>query len=127
MNNIYINPNDSLFQQYQQFLQQQQNVDHYSKLENELKTLSDKEVSELASYKPYNETNGVLTMVVQAELLKLIRSELNRNPEVINNVISAVRDFKALKNKEKSDFEDYIKNYSHLTYADYTKLKNEKG
>ena len=122
MNNFYITPNDSLFNQYQEFLKQQPQ-DVYQNLENELKTLNDKEVSELASYKPYNEANNALALVVQGELLKLIRSELNRNPEVINNVISAVKQFKALKEQERDDFQDYIKNFSDLTYKQYKELK----
>lgn len=125
MNNIYINPDDTLFQKYKEFLNNQQ-VDHYANLEKELQSLSDSDVSELYNFKPYNEANNALAIFVQGELLKLVRSEINRNPEVINNVISAIKEFKSIKQKEQDDFQDYIKNFSDLTYKEYKELKNEK-
>lgn len=125
-NNIFLSsPDDTLFQKYQQFMQQQQ-VDHYANLEKELQSLSDSDVSELANFKPYNEANNALAMLVQGELLKLVRSEINKKPEVINNVISSIKEFKSIKQKEQDDFQDYIKNFSDLTYKEYKELKNEK-
>lgn len=127
-NNIFLSSpeNASIFQQYQQFMQQQQQVDHYAQLEKELQTMSDADVAGLSNFKPYNEANNVLAILVQGELLKLVRSEINKKPEVINNVISAIKEFKSLKQKEQDDFQDYIKNFSDLTYKEYKELKNEK-
>ena len=127
-NNIFLSSpeNASIFQQYQQFMQQQQQVDHYAQLEKELQTMSDADVAGLSNFKPYNEANNALAILVQGELLKLVRSEINKKPEVINNVISAIKEFKSIKQKEQDDFQDYIKNFSDLTYKEYKELKNEK-
>ena len=124
-NNIFLSgqENASIFQQYQQFMQQQQQVDHYAQLEKELQTMSDADVAGLSNFKPYNEANNALAILVQGELLKLVRSEINKKPELINNVISAIKEFKSLKQKEQDDFQDYIKNYSDLTYKEYKELK----
>lgn len=126
-NNIFLSSpeNASMFQQYQQFMQQQQ-VDTYAQLEKELQSMSDSDVAGLSSFKPYNEANNALAILVQGELLKLVRSEINKKPEVINNVISAIKEFKSIKQKEQDDFQDYIKNFSDLTYKEYKELKNEK-
>lgn len=126
-NNIFLSSpeNASMFQQYQQFIQQQQ-VDHYENLEKELQSMSDADVARLSNFKPYNEANNALAILVQGELLKLVRSEINKKPEVINNVISAIKEFKSIKQKEQDDFQDYINNFSDLTYKEYKELKNEK-
>lgn len=127
-NNIFLSSpeNASMFQQYQQFMQQHQQVDTYAQLEKELQSMSDADVAGLSSFKPYNEANNALAILVQGELLKLVRSEINKKPEVINNVISAIKEFKSIKQKEQDDFQDYIKNFSDLTYKEYKELKNEK-
>ena len=124
-NNIFLSSpeNASIFQQYQQFMQQQQQVDTYAQLEKELQSMSDADVAGLSNFKPYNEANNALAILVQGELLKLVRSEINKKPELINNVISAIKHFKSLKQKEQDDFQDYIKNYSDLTYKEYKELK----
>lgn len=122
--NFFINPNDQSI--YQQYLQMQNNVDYYGKLEQELQSLTDNDINGLSVFRPYIEANNALSMLVQAELLNLVRTKINSNPDVINNVINAVRSYKQEKSKEQSDFQDYIKNYSDLSYKEYLQLKNDK-
>ena len=122
MNNFFINPNEhSLYQQYLQL-----NVDHYSKLEQELQSLTDIELNELLKFKPYLDANNTLNMLVQQELLNLVRAKINSNPDVINNCINTIKQFKQEKSKETLEFQDYIKNYSELSYKEYLELKNGK-
>ena len=105
-------------------------IDHYSRLEQELQVLSDEDVQDLMKYEPYLKANETLHMVVQGELLKLVRNHINQYPQVIEDVKSSIKDFK--KNKEKTqknfinEFSDYLKNFSDMSYQDYLKLKNEK-
>lgn len=105
-------------------------VDHYSRLEQELQALSDDDVQELMKFEPYLKKNEALHMIVQGELLKLVRNQINQYPQAIEDVISSIKTFK--QNKEKTqkalinDFSEYLKNFSDMSYNDYLKLKNEK-
>lgn len=118
MNNFYINQDQSLFQQYQNLT-----TDFYALLQKEMETLTETEIAELAKFKPYIEANTKLGTLVQAELLNLVKRQINANPEVIKNVIESVKQYKKERDKEMNDFQDYIKNYSDITYKEYKELK----
>lgn len=118
MNNFYINQDQSLFQQYQNLT-----TDFYALLQKEMETLTETEIAELAKFKPYIEANTKLGTLVQTELLNLVRRQINANPEVIKNVIESVKQYKKERDKEMNDFQDYIKNYSDITYKEYKELK----
>lgn len=117
MNNFYIGEN-SLYSKLEQY-----GVDHYSNLERALQSLSESEVEELGNFQPYIEANGRLGMVIQAELLSLVKGKINGNPEVIQGVIRSIEEFKRCKSRERDEFEDYIKNYSDLSWKEYKELK----
>ena len=119
MNNIYINQ-DSLFNQYQNLT-----TDFYSLLQKEMESLNEVEIQELSKYQPYIEANNKLSVLVQSELLNLVKRQLNNNPEVIKSVIDSIKEYKKERTKEISDFQDYIKNFSDMTYKDYKQLKYE--
>lgn len=119
MNNIYINPEQSIFQQYQNLT-----TDFYALLQKEMETLTETEIAELSKFKPYIEANNKLGILVQAELLNLVKRQINANPEVIKNVIDSVKAYKKERDKEMNDFQDYIKNFSDITYKEYKQLKN---
>lgn len=120
MNNIYINPEQSIFQQYQNLT-----TDFYALLQKEMEGLSEVEIAELSKFKPYIEANNKLGILVQAELLNLVKRQINANPEVIKNVIESVKAYKKERDKEMNDFQDYIKNFSDITYKEYIQLKYE--
>lgn len=120
MNNIYINPEQSIFQHYQNLT-----TDFYALLQKELQTLTENETNELANFKPYIEANAKLSMLVQSELLNLVKRQINSNPDIVNGVIESVKMFKNEKSKEMNDFQDYIKNFSDITYKEYKQLKYE--
>ena len=118
MNNFYINQDQSLFQQYQNLT-----TDFYALLQKEMEGLSEVEIAELSKFQPYVEANNKLGILVQAELLNLVKRQINAQPEVIKNVIESVKQYKKERNKEMNDFQDYIKNYSDITYKEYKELK----
>lgn len=118
MNNFYINQDQSLFQQYQNLT-----TDFYALLQKEMEGLNEIEINELSKFQPYVEANTKLGVLVQSELLNLVKRQINANPEVIKNVIESVKQYKKERDKEMNDFQDYIKNYSDITYKEYKELK----
>lgn len=121
MNNFYINQdNQSL---YSQFVNS--TTDYYALLQKEIESLNEIERNEITSYTPYIQSNNQLNNLVQLELINLIKRQLNNNPDVIKSVIESIKSFKNEKNKELNDFQDYIKNFSDITYSEYKKLKYE--
>lgn len=120
MNNFYINQDQSLFQQYQNLT-----TDFYAILQKEMESLSEVEIAELSKFKPYVEANNKLGILVQSELLNLVKRQINAQPEVIKGVIESVKEYKKERDKEMNDFQDYIKNYSDITYKEYKELKYE--
>lgn len=118
--NYFLSPTNSLYSL-------QPNNDHYSRLEKELESLTNEEITQLLNYKPYNEANSTLQLIISAETIKLIRGQLNAYPDVINRCIDSIKDFKSQKDKRQKelleDFQDYLTNYSDLTYNEYKQLK----
>ena len=121
MNNFYINQDGQSL--YSQFLNA--TTDYYSLLQREMEALTPAELSELNSYSPYIQANKQLSDFLQLELINLVRRQLNSKPEIIKNVIESIKSYKNEKQQELSDFNDYIKNFSDLTYNEYKKLKDE--
>lgn len=117
-NNIF--DNQSIYRQYIN-----QNIDHYSKIESELSSLSDDDIKELIQFEPYVIANNQLSLIIQAEMLKMVRLQVNQHYEEIDNVVKSIQAYKKNKDKGNREFQDYIKNYSHLSYQEYIKMKHE--
>lgn len=139
MNNFFVNQ-DPLLQQtpvqqmnpliYQQ-IQELGIKDNIDELDKMLKTLSPAVLSKLTSDEKFNKLNEEFQSTVQQELLSLVRGRLNTNPLVVENInkqIKIIEDIKRSVESEKeaslNEMNDYMKNYSHLTFDDYKRLKN---
>ena len=81
----------------------------------------------------YNRINAELQYLIQEEMLKNVKWKINTNPEAISR-IDKMRDIINAAKKEKADennrnmmeLNDYIKNFSDLTFDEYKKLKYNK-
>ena len=127
MNNFFVNQDPLLGQTpvqqmnpilYQQ-LQQMNIKDNIGELDKLLKDLSPAVL------------NSEFQANVQQELLALVRAKLNSNPSVVDNIKEqmeiiegAKRAVESEKEESISEMNDYMKNYSHLTFDDYKKMKN---
>lgn len=150
MNNIFL-PNDPLLfnspntqmlqQEFQQKMEQKYNdylmrnmqsvPDKLSELDNKMKSL-DTEVSEqLKEDVEFNDLHQILQATIQAELMLLIKQRLNTNPDTLKNIerqLVIIKNIESKVNEKErkniSELNDYLKNYSNMTFDDYKKLKN---
>lgn len=151
MNNIFL-PNDPLLfnspntqmlqQEFQQKMEQKyndylmrsmQNIpDKLSELDSKMKSLDPQVAEKIKEDLEFNELNQSLQSTIQAQLLLLIKEKLNTNPEVLKNIdrqLVIIKNIESKVNEDErknlSELNDYLKNYSNMTFDDYKKLKND--
>lgn len=139
-NNNNINLSDAYAQMYKQQLlmelQQQQNPnnqtskDWVGELDIKMKELDSSTADMLVQDKEFSELNAQLQSLVQSELMNLVKIKINTNPNAVDNIKRQMEIMKVssqkIKEEEKqnmSELNDYIKNYSNLTFDEYKKLK----
>ena len=139
MNNFFVNQDPLLGQTpvqqmnpilYQQ-LQQMNIKDNIGELDKLLKDLSPVVLNKISTNERFNKLNSEFQANVQQELLALVRAKLNSNPSVVDNIkeqMEIIEEAKRAVESEKeesiNEMNDYMKNYSHLTFDDYKKMKN---
>ena len=127
-NGIYENniPQSLLLQQVQPQLK-----DNIGELDEALKSLSPASLERITKNQRFTELNADFQTIVQQELLSLVRNKLNMNPKIQNNVkeqLDIIGETKRNIEKEKeesiNEMNDYMNNYSHLTFDEYRRMKN---
>ena len=121
----------------QQFPQIQQSknpqIDYLGELDNLTKNIDSDVAESLSVNVDYLRINSELQAMIQEEMIKNVKWSINNNPEAINKMTS-LRDMILSTKKEKNDensrnlmeLNDYIKNYSDLTFDEYKRLKNTR-
>lgn len=137
MNNFFLNQDPLLNQNpYENvnpmIFQQMPNIkDNVGELDKTLKGLNINVVERLNNNPEFVRLSSEFQASVQEELLFLVRSKLNVNNKVVNNINEQLKIIEETKKKVESEKEesmtelnDYMKNYSHLTFDEYKRMKN---
>lgn len=137
MNNFFVSP-DPLLQQnpypqpiYLQDMSQQPIIkDWVGELDKMLKGLDQQTSDALNQDQTFVELNTALQATIQSELMNLIRARLNTQPDIVENVRKQIEMIKKTSNQTKenerksfNELNDYMKNYSHLSFDEYRKMK----
>lgn len=122
--------------QYQQMQQrggydmQQYQNDHISELDKLMSGVSDSVLEKLKSDDEYNRLNAELQLIINREILMSIRGKINGNQDAVKNILRQKEIISKLKSeceseerKSLSELNDYIKNYSNLTFDEYKRKK----
>lgn len=150
MNNIFLGTNDPLLynnypnqyqqtindkieqQKYEYAIRSRQVPDKLNELDEKMKNLSQHTVKYLENDFEFKDLSSTLQATIQAELMNLVRHQINYNPEAVKNIERQLLLIKNAENKtnaeEKKNMEElneYIKNYSNMTFDEYKKLKAE--
>ena len=112
---------------------QNQQKDYLGELDTLTREIDPDIVEKLSTDADYNRINAELQYLIQEEMLKNVKWKINNNPEAVSR-IDKMKDIINQAKKEKADennrnmmeLNDYIKNFSDLTFDEYKKLKSNK-
>lgn len=149
MNNIFLPSNDPLLytpnnyypqniqekmeQKYNEYLARtQQRPDLLAELDNKLKNLNSSVEKELESDLEFKDLSSILHNNIQAEIMAMVKQQINNNPEMVKNIERQLTIIKNIENKiseserkNMAELNDYLQNYSNITFDEYKKLKAE--
>lgn len=133
------NLSDAYAQMYKQQLmmemqqQQQQPLvrDWVGDLDKAMKELDSTTAELLNSDSDFSTLSVQLQSLINMELIDLVKIKINTNEKAVDNIKKQMDIMKnttqKVKDEEKQNFNDlndYLKNYSHLTFDEYRKIKN---
>ena len=130
---------DDAIIQYQAMTQAQQNTpkvqvkDYLGEIDDMVKELDEEVVLTLNSDIEYLKLNEDLQRMIQEEMMRNVKMKINSNQDAINKmerlkdlIINAKKKKSEDDRKIMADINDYIKNYSDLTFEEYKQLKYNK-
>ena len=126
---------DNALAQYQATQQNQkpQGKDHLAEIDDMVKGLDESVLSTLNTDPEYVKLNEDLQRMIQDEMMKNIKWKINSNPDAIvkmdrlKDIISSAKKVKLDEDRKvMADINEYIKNYSDLTFDEYKQLKYGK-
>lgn len=151
-NNFYLNSDPLLFstQPYRsedslnnmmaqyQIMQQQMNKqqfvpkDYVDELDRILKSTDQSCLSVLNGNTEYQRLNIELQAMIQNEIMSLIKNKINCNQNAVRNIerqMEILKETNSIVEDEKrrnlNELNDYIKNYSNITFDEYKKKKQQ--
>lgn len=131
---------DVVMAQYQQLQQnkqeppQQTPVDYLGELDNILSTLDEGDITLLNQDPEYIQLNTYIQQMIQSEMVNSIKWKINSDQYKVDkinrlkNIILNVKKEKEIEQrKNMSELNDYIQNYSDMTFNEYKKIKEARG
>ena len=105
--------------------------DRLGELDDIMTELDTTVVEKLQTNTEYIQLNNDLQKMIQSELMSSVRHKINENPTAISkmdqmkNIIKDIKKEVALEEKKNMlEINDYLKNFSDMTFDDYKKLKS---
>lgn len=148
MNNIFLGSNDPLLynnpnnpynqnisekieqQRYDYMIRSRQLPDKLNELDEKIKNLNPATLRELENDFEFKDLSNMLQATIQAELMNLVRQQINYNPEIVKNIERQLVIIKSVEaktdaeeKKNMAELNDYLQNYSNMTFDEYKKLK----
>ena len=130
---------DDAIIQYQNFTQNQQPLqnlspqtkDYLGEIDNMLNDLDEDVALSLSSDLEYLKLQEEIQSMIQSEIIKSVKNKINNNATAISKmarikelIVSAQKNKDTEDRKIMADINDYVKNYSDLTFNEYKQLKN---
>lgn len=123
-----------LMMEMQRQQQQEMNQDWLGILDKNMKSLDGTSAEMLNNDSEFISLNSQLQTLIQSEIMNLVKIKINSNPNAVENMKRQMELMKTTTQKvqmeEKqniADLNDYVKNYSHLTFDEYKNLKSNNS
>lgn len=124
--------NDTVLQ-YNMLQQKRMDIkdDLIGKLNGLTRGLNAETINVLNNSNEYARLNGELQSIIQDEILSNIKWRINSNPTAVKNIqrqMEMIEDAKhAIDDEQRrniNELNDYVKNYSNITFDEYKRIKN---
>lgn len=113
--------------------QKQQPKDYLGEIDDMVRGLDEEVALSLSADMEYIKINEDLQKLIQEEMMRNVKWKINANPDAINKmsrlkelIVAAKKAKTDEDRKVMADINDYIKNYSDLTFEEYKQLKYGK-
>lgn len=128
---------DSVMQQYQQLQQtkqaEQSTKDWVGEFDTALKSLDPEVANTLMNDQEFVQLNAIVQQDIQNEIMMTIKWKLNNRQDTVSRV-KRLMDIIDSHNRDKvnedkkniAELNDYIQNYSDMTFNEYKKLKENR-
>lgn len=107
--------------------------DHLGELDDMMKDLDDQLVEKLNNDAEFTTLNAQVQKMIQDEIMRSVRWKINSNPDAvakIDKLKAAIRTaVKEQANEDKRnmmELNDYLNNYSSMSFDDYKRIKSQK-
>lgn len=129
---------DNALAQYQQAQQNLLNrqapekevKDYLGELDEMIKEMDDSVMQRLQNNEEFIMLNTEIQQMIQNEIMKSVRWKINQNPEAVSKIDALKKTIKTAQkeqqNEEKKsmiELNDYITNYSSMSFDDYKRIK----
>lgn len=123
---------EQAMQQYQNLQQppQKPQKDYLGELDDMIKNLDENTSELLLNDTEYVTLNAAVQQIIQEELMKSVRWKINSNPDAIQKIdrlkeiiYSTSKEIEMEEKRNMIELNDYIKNYSNITFDEYKRLK----
>jgi transposase-like protein len=127
------------YQQAQQNLmdkhgqQEKQVKDHLGELDEMVKELDEDIMAKLQMNEEFALLNNEIQQMIQEEIMRSVRWKINSNPEAVSKIDTMKKMIKTTQKEQQieekknmMELNDYITNYSSMSFDEYKRIKNAK-
>lgn len=113
--------------------QERQSKDYLGELDEMMKELDEDVMAKLQMNEEFSILNSEVQQMIQEEIMRSVRWKINSNPEAISKIDNmkklirgAQKEQQIEEKKNMMELNDYITNYSSMSFDEYKRIKSTK-
>jgi exonuclease VII large subunit len=134
---------DNALAQYQQAQQnlltkhppqqpEKESKDYLGELDEMVRELDEEVMEKLHTNEEFIMLNAEIQQMIQTEIMKSVRWKINANPDAVSKIETLKKTIKTAQKEQQAEekrnmmeLNDYITNYSSMSFDDYKRIKNK--